>query len=221
VALLYEGGHVAPSTPLRFVIKHNGTETTFLADSIQKVDETDQGDVVYQWTPPADGMEHGYVTCLHYQQRQDEPSSSTLGLVLPLHVNPRWKCDGDQARLIIKYSKTAASKALDQMMMVTHIGGECHGAQSMPTGQWMVDQQRMMWSLVDSQGEQVIRAKFATTSQATPQPIAVRFEMQHQLVSSLQVVEHAADTTPTTSGTWARINKVDMITKSGKYIADA
>ncbi|ORZ14124.1 Muniscin C-terminal mu homology domain-domain-containing protein [Absidia repens] len=231
VALLYEGPAIdtTTTTALQFIVKHNGTEITSLADCIQQVEETDQG-MVYQWTPPI-GTEHGYVSCIDYRQRQDEPSSSALGLVVPLLVKPMWKCDGDQARLIIKYSKpkkkdTAATTALGQVMMVTHVGGDCHGAQSMPTGQWMVDQQRMMWSLEansehDDDNEQVIRAKFATASQATPQPIAVRFEMQNQLASSLQVMDYTGTaTTGTDNGTCARINKVDMYTKSGKYIAE-
>lgn len=208
VALLYQG---PKDQPIHFLVKHNGTETTLLAEGIQRWQDTDDG-VIYQLTP--DKIDTTYTTCIKYRQAQ-EPSSH---LVVPLLVKPMWKCDGDQARLMIKYSQ-ANEVTMDQVMMLTHVDGNCHSAQSLPPGQWVMDQQKMVWSSLDA-GEQVIRAKFFTASLATPQPIAVRFEMRDQLFSSLQVVEQPP-LTALSSGTWARIDSVVKSTRSGKYIAEA
>ncbi|CAO3593208.1 unnamed protein product [Absidia cylindrospora] len=207
VALLYEGLlDSSDSTPVQFILKPNGTEITHVEDGIQRLEQQQDDGVVYQFTPN-NSSSNDYTTYLHYRQSTD--------LVAPLLVKPMWKCDPDQARLMVKYSST---KALDQVMMMTQVGGDCHGAQSMPTGQWMVDQQRMVWSLgndVTSQ-EQVIRAKFATTSQANPQqPIALRFEMNNQLVSNIMVTSGSGQ-----QQRWANIRHVEQHARSGKYIAE-
>ncbi|KAI8333103.1 hypothetical protein BC941DRAFT_435098 [Chlamydoabsidia padenii] len=214
VALLYQGPK-DDQLAIPFLVKHNGTEATLLADGIERIKETDQG-VLYQLTPSRMD-DQDYMTCIKYRQAQQQ-EKDTLNLVVPLLVKPMWKCDGDQARLMIKYSKTNGT-GVGQVMMLTHVDGNCHNAQSLPSGQWIMDQQKMVWSLDDDdvQEEQVIRAKFATTSTATPQPIAIRFEMRDQLVSALEVV--TPDST-LHSGPWATINSVTKHTRSGKYIAE-
>jgi hypothetical protein len=203
VSLVYQG---PTDQPIHFCVKHNGTEVTLLADGIQRWQDTDDG-TIYQLSP--DKMTAAY--CIKY--RQDSSSQ----LVAPLLVKPMWKCDGDQARLMIKYNQTN-EVTMDQVMMLTHVDGSCHSAQSLPPGQWVMDQQKMVWSSLDTRGEQIIRAKFATSALATPQPIAVRFELRDQLVSSLQVVEHSP--LLAAGGTGARISSVVMSTRSGKYIAE-
>jgi hypothetical protein len=209
VALLYQG---PTDQPIHFCVKHNGTEATLLADGIQRWQDTDDG-TIYQLSP--DKMPADYTTCIKYRQ---DSSSSSSQWVAPLLVKPMWKCDGDQARLMIKYNQTN-EVTMDQVMMLTHVDGNCHSAQSLPPGQWVMDQQKMVWSSLDTGAEQqVIRAKFATTALATPQPIAVRFELRNQLISSLQVVEHSP--LRAAGGTGARISSVVMSTRSGKYIAE-
>jgi hypothetical protein len=206
VALLYQGASDDDRTPANFFLTHDDDcETTFLDPSIKRVDSDERGGTVYQFTP-TDARD--YVTCLHYRQAQ--PASLTA----PLLAKPMWKCDDTQARLMIKYTKATA---VHQVMMLTQVGGACQGAQSMPMGQWMVDQQRMMWSLDDDDDdtEHVIRAKFATTSRADPHPIAIRFEMKNQLVSRLNVAN-----SPSSAGAWAKIEKVERTTRSGKYMAE-
>ncbi|ORZ15182.1 hypothetical protein BCR42DRAFT_416576 [Absidia repens] len=218
VALLCERrDDISDSAPVQFILKPNGAEITHVEDGIQRLQQDDDGDnddsegMVYQFTP---NDSNDYTTYLHYRQSKD--------LVAPLLAKPMWKCDPDQARLMIKYSSTTS--ALDQVMMMTQVGGDCHGAQSMPTGQWMVDQQRMVWSLgnnVTSQ-EQVIRAKFATVSQANPQqPIALRFEMNNQLVSNILVTSGSGQQQQQQQQQrWANIRQVEQHARSGKYIAE-
>lgn len=213
IALLYQGASGNDgdeSVPANFILtQDDNIETTFLDASIKRVESNDHGGTVYQFTPTDT---RDYVTCIHYRQAQPHDLSS---LAAPLIAKPMWKCDDTQARLMIKYTKANAD--VHKVMMLTQVGGTCHGAQSMPMGQWMVDQQRMIWSLDDDndEDEHVVRAKFATSSRSDPHPIAIRFEMKNRLVSRLNV-----DPLPTSAGAWAKIEKVERTTRSGKYVAE-
>ncbi|KAI8099072.1 uncharacterized protein BX664DRAFT_381684 [Halteromyces radiatus] len=227
MAILYEGVN---DEPVHFILKQDGLQMTSLVDYITCVEQVKEG-MVYRLDPKMmKQQKEDYKICFKYQQEQqreddDQQQSSHSSLVAPLLVKPMWKCDGDQARLMIKYNLSNKQNGpLCQVMMVTHVGGGCHGAQSMPTGQWTVDQQRMMWQLdnVKDQEEQVIRAKFATTSQAEIQPIMVRFEMENQLVSHLQVIEQIENNNNNNNSwvnTLVNIKQVEKNTRSGKYIA--
>ncbi|KAI8066430.1 hypothetical protein BC940DRAFT_66743 [Gongronella butleri] len=125
---------------------------------------------------------------------------------LPLTITPLWKCDADQTRLLIKYTH----EGCQQLMMMTQINKECAAAQSLPTGQWIVDQQRMLWDL-ENETSNMVRARFSTATQADPQPIAARFTLNH-LISGLAFLEtHPvyAVATPT----------LHTATRTGKYLA--
>lgn len=141
--------------------------------------------------------------------------------VIPLLVKPMWKCDQDQTRLLVKYRKNNSSTLSDVhgVFFMTTVSGNVQNVQSIPAGQWMVDQQRMVWPVDDWQdpGEQTLRAKFVTTEQGSPQQLAVRFEVKDALASTVSVTR---PDNVQEGYIWADVQIVERMVRSGKYVAE-
>ncbi|CAO3642172.1 unnamed protein product [Cunninghamella echinulata] len=254
IAILYEGPRHNVQTPIYFILKQDDLQVATLEKYIiaKGKSKKNKNGMKYQITPNLI-QELDYVTCIKYQLSQ-QPSDK----VIPWMVKPMWKCDDDQARLMIKYyknsicntlpsSSTSTSTStssttlslnnnnnnnnnnninLGQLVMSTQVSRDCTNVQSMPTGEWMIDQQKIMWSLekeIDEKydgKEQMIRARFSTKYQSTPQPIHIRFLLKDQLLSSLEIITNPILDSNDNNGLWAKIVHIDKNTRSGKYIAE-
>lgn len=152
------------------------------------------------------------VCCIKYQTKLSH---------LPITVKPIWKCEAEKSRLLVKYHVNApATATLDKVMFVTSVTGKVQHALSIPAGELVLSQNRIKWHLghiAANDGEQVIKAQFTTLEQASPQPIAVRFEIRDYLLSDVSV-QQGADAAVVL---WAKICNITKIVKAGKYIADA
>ncbi|CAO3647795.1 unnamed protein product [Cunninghamella blakesleeana] len=250
IGILYEGPRHPTQAPIYFILKQDDLEVATLEKYViaKGKSKKNKNGMKYQITPNLI-QELDYVTCIKYQLSR--PSDK----VIPLMVKPMWKCDGDQARLMIKYYKNSKCNTLSslsslshphhgnekedthptppstnhvnlqQLVMVTKVSRDCSGVQSMPTGEWMIDQQKIMWSLekkdVNDDEEQIIRARFSTKYKSEPQPIAIRFVLKDQLLTSFDVITHPQlDTSSNENASWANIVHIEKNTRSGKYIAE-
>ncbi|OAD70094.1 hypothetical protein PHYBLDRAFT_148656 [Phycomyces blakesleeanus NRRL 1555(-)] len=149
------------------------------------------------------------VNCLKYRMRHD--------IQVPLVIKPMWKCDDEQTRLLVKY-QNKQNQTLQNIFFLTTVTGQVQTAQSIPAGQWMVEQQKMVWPMGDleTNDEQVLKAKFVTSQKGAPQPIAVRFEWHDHLVSLVNV-ETGENTHHVL---WVSVQEVKKTVRAGKYIAE-
>ncbi|KAI8383993.1 hypothetical protein BD560DRAFT_384530 [Blakeslea trispora] len=152
----------------------------------------------------------GPVVCIKYQTALNDVQP-------PLVLKHMWKCEADKSRVLIKYHAT--KPRLENVTFVTLLDGKVQGASSIPDGELILAQNRMRWCLgdIDHTDESVIKAQFNTLEQATPQPIAVRFEVKDQLLTDVQV-EQGKD--GLSSLLWANIGNNSKFIKTGKYIAE-
>ncbi|EPB81479.1 hypothetical protein HMPREF1544_11798 [Mucor circinelloides 1006PhL] len=208
-------GPAASATPICFQINHQ--------QSLDSIETTDYADVLDGYTlqdnifkintqlyhENVSTLETPVAICIKYQTKLDH---------LPITVKPIWKCEADKSRLLVKYhSNVPATTALNKVMFVTSVTGNVQNALSIPAGELVLSQNRIKWHLgqISDNNEAVIKAQFTTLEQASPQPIAVRFEMKDHLLSDVNV-EQGADALVL----WAKICNTTKIVKAGKYIAD-
>lgn len=210
-------GPAASATPICFQVNHQ--------QSLDSIETTDYADVLDGYTLQDNifkintqlyhenfgTSEHSVAVCVKYQTKLDH---------LPITVKPIWKCEDQKSRLLVKYHSNAPSTAtLDKVMFVTSVTGNVQNALSIPAGELVLSQNRIKWHLgqISDTNEQVIKAQFTTLEQASPQPIAVRFEMKDHLLSDVHV-QQGADAAVVL---WAKICNITKVVKAGKYIADA
>lgn len=148
------------------------------------------------------------VVCIKYQV----PLSG-----LPIVVKPMWKCDTDKSRLLVKYHKQGDLPPLEKVMLFTTVTGNVQNALSIPAGELVLSQKKIKWDIgqLDDSSEHLIKAQFTTLEQASPQPIAVRFELSNTLMSDINV-NHGADSLVL----WAKVVSTTKHVKVGKYIAE-
>ena len=160
------------------------------------------------------------IACIKYQVKLNNDDDE----LLPIKVKPMWKCESEQTLLLVKYQKTEHDLAshLHGIFFMTTVSGNVQKVQSVPGGQWMVDQDKMVWPMGEWQGneERILRAKFITKEQGTAQNLQVRFEVKDRLVSSIHIVdtEEGIDTGETKI--WANIESTEKSIRTGKYIAE-
>ncbi|CAO3669307.1 unnamed protein product [Rhizopus stolonifer] len=132
-----------------------------------------------------------------------------------LVIKPMWKCDADKTRLLVKYQKKCAEK-LENIVFVTSVTGDVQQAQSIPAGELSLAHGRIKWNLgtLETPEEAVIKAQFETKEQGSPQPIAVRFDLYDQLLSSADISQGND-----LNILWATIRQVKKHVKSGRFIA--
>ncbi|CDH56185.1 related to syp1 ycr030c [Lichtheimia corymbifera JMRC:FSU:9682] len=160
------------------------------------------------------------VTCIKYQLPVDEKA-------LPIWARPMWKCEDEQTRLLVKYRKTSdniSEKDVHGVFFMTTVSGDVQNVQSIPAGQWVVEQERMVWPMGEWQDleEHMLRAKFITKQQGGPQPIAIRFEGKDWLVSNVTMASSSSQQKERVDGgLWANIQSIERSVRTGKYIAEA
>ncbi|KAI8376230.1 Muniscin C-terminal mu homology domain-containing protein [Radiomyces spectabilis] len=136
---------------------------------------------------------------------------------VPLIVKPMWKCDDDQSRLLVKFRAKNKALQLENITLMTTVTSDVENAQSIPAGEWLVEQQCMVWPIgkLDGDEESVLKARFTTKSRGSPHPLAIRFEAKQQLFSSVQITKGEDNLI-----LWAKIMEVQTSVRSGKYIAE-
>ncbi|KAI7896742.1 Muniscin C-terminal mu homology domain-containing protein [Mucor mucedo] len=197
VSIQYEGP-MDPSTPVLFKLSHAGTtfdtiETAFLEETLEE---------------NTFGIQTGLFTsgqskvCIKYKAPCHQ---------LPLSVKPIWKCDSEKSRLLVKYHKHRDFSRLENVVFATSVTGQVQNALSIPAGELVLSQSRIMWHLgnLEDPAEAVIKAQFTTLEQASPQPIAVRFELGDTLLTDVNIMADPSLLVHTTKSV-----------KVGKYIAE-
>ncbi|KAI9322268.1 Muniscin C-terminal mu homology domain-containing protein [Dichotomocladium elegans] len=161
------------------------------------------------------------VPSLKYQIKVDDDPHK----ILPIWAKPMWKCDEDQTRLLVKFRKTGYLGDIHGIFFTTIVSGNVQHVQSIPAGQWMVDQERMVWPIGEwqDQDEHLLRAKFSTTQEGAPQPLAIRFEGKGWLVSDVSIVNnHSPEGLQRAEGgVWADVRAVEKSVRTGKYMTEA
>lgn len=205
-------GPATSATPICFQIDHQ--------QPLDSIETTDYANVLDGYTLQDNifkintqlfhenrNSDNSAAVCIKYQTKLDH---------LPITVKPIWKCEAEKSRLLVKYHTNTAA-ALDKVMFATSVTGNVQNALSIPAGELVLSQNRIKWHLgeISNNAEDVIKAQFTTLEQASPQPIAVRFEIKDHLLSSLNV-QHGTDALVL----WAKICNTTKIVKAGKYIAD-
>ncbi|KAI9485130.1 Muniscin C-terminal mu homology domain-containing protein [Zychaea mexicana] len=176
------------------------------------------------------------VPCIKYQVKQsssdnnDDNDDMVLPpqpLVAPIQVKPMWKCEAEQTLLLVKYQKadTELASHLHGVFFMTTVSGNVQNVQSVPGGQWMVDQDKMVWPMGEwnSHDERVLRAKFTTKEQGTPQALQIRFEAKDRLVSTVDVASSSSNGDGQEDGSmaiWANVESTEKSIRTGKYIAE-
>ncbi|KAL9539636.1 hypothetical protein MBANPS3_010152 [Mucor bainieri] len=216
IGIDYKGPAVS-ATPICFQISHqqplDSIETT---DYVSVLDGYNVQDSIFKintqlYHENVSASENTVAVCIKYQTKLDH---------LPIIVKPIWKCEPEKSRLLVKYHANApATATLDKVMFVTSVTGNVQHALSIPAGELVLSQNRIKWHLGHIAGNDgnVIKAQFTTLEQASPQPIAVRFEIKDHLLSDVSV-QQGADAAVVL---WAKICNTTKIVKAGKYIADA
>lgn len=203
-------GPVESATPICFQISQNDMhDSVELTDFVSVLDGYTLQDNLFKVNTQLI-HQRGDVVCIKYQHKLDNDR-------VPLTVKPIWKCDGDKSRLLVKYHKHAQTAALQEVIFVTSVTGDVQNALSIPAGELALAQKRIKWHLgdIDTDEDQDIKAQFTTLEQATPQPVAIRFETKDELLTDVNVHQGADPMV-----LWAKICNITKTVKAGKYIAE-
>lgn len=145
------------------------------------------------------------VVVLKYQAHIDPDDESR---VVPLIVQPLWRCEENQTLLVLRYQANhnvqfigedeATEAVLSGLTFLVPVDGDVTGAQSEPTGVWSPERKKMLWNVNDitipanggEDGGEVnkLLAKFETAARGTPQTVAVKFTCKGRLLSGIGVV---------------------------------
>ncbi|KAI9487268.1 MAG: Muniscin C-terminal mu homology domain-containing protein [Benjaminiella poitrasii] len=153
------------------------------------------------------------IVCVRYQ-------AVLNGDRLPLTIKPIWKCDSDKSRLLVKYHKNTNISSMENVLLVTSITGNVQNALSIPAGELILSQNRIKWHIGQikdgvAENESVIKAQFTTLEQASPKPIAARFEIKDQLLTDFTLGRGADPLIQ-----WVEVCNMTKIIKAGKYVAE-
>lgn len=210
IGIDYKGPAVS-ATPICFQINHQKSlDTIETTDYASVMDGYTMHDNIFkintQMYHENNNADNPVATCIKYQAKLD---------YTPITVKPIWKCETEKSRLLVKYH--ANTVPLDNVMFATSITGNVQNALSIPSGELVLFQNRIKWHLgqISDSNEAVIKAQFTTLEQASPQPIAIRFEIKDHLLTNMNI-QQGKDALVL----WAKICNTTKIVKAGKYIAD-
>ncbi|KAI7864175.1 Muniscin C-terminal mu homology domain-containing protein [Spinellus fusiger] len=205
VSCVYEGPTEC-ANPVCFRLVHHDTLDQVVPNETYLQPYEDQPGVFQINTDMFHVVGSTTVQCLKYKLRQVQ---------VPLIVKPMWKCEEKQTRLLVKYENQQFNP-LHHLFFLTTVNGNVVTAQSIPAGQWMVEQHKMVWPMGDVEGqkEHMLKAKFITQEQGTRQPLSVRFEWQDALCSRLDVAKGEDERV-----LWAHVS-VQKTVRAGKYMAE-
>ncbi|KAI9250935.1 Muniscin C-terminal mu homology domain-containing protein [Phascolomyces articulosus] len=233
VKIAYHGPADTMGRPVYFRLEHVDQLERITPNTgyIRPVSEEEQGqEGVYQLDTNMFNLAgDSPIPCIKYQVKQQSQPQNESGdnnnddMTLPIQVKPMWKCEDQQTLLLVKYQKNqhnTLAHHLHGIFFMTTVSGNVQNVQSVPGGQWMVDQDKMVWPMGEWQGneERVLRAKFSTKEQGSPQSLQIRFEVKDRLVSSLDVVNNNDESDQ--SIIWASIESTEKSIRTGKYVAE-
>ncbi|KAI9311077.1 hypothetical protein BX666DRAFT_2032346 [Dichotomocladium elegans] len=209
IKLVYHGPSAAAG-PLLLRLNSPGynaqikTNTTFV-EPFQN-----ESDIYILKAEAFDSFRRTPVTCFVYQF--EAPTS-----VLPINLQPAWKCIPESSYLIVKYQTTDAfvPQKSQVTVQVKYDSAEVANVQSTPQGAWDVTKKVLTWQtdLAMQQPDKArLLAKFITTSQGTPAPVVLRILCKDQLLSQVGI-----DAVPA-FGSTLQVKRGPTVTKSEKII---
>ncbi|KAJ3020481.1 hypothetical protein HKX48_000754 [Thoreauomyces humboldtii] len=133
------------------------------------------------------------VVILKYQVRITESAN-----YVPLTVQPIWKCEANQASLMLVYQLNPGLRDRVQLADVSLLvpiegGGDIGLVQMKPQGVWNPERKAILWKVGklgggETDGEQQkILARIETTRACTPSTVAVRFTCAGALLSGIGI----------------------------------
>ncbi|KAG0028705.1 hypothetical protein BGZ81_004494 [Podila clonocystis] len=178
------------------------------------------------------------IVVLKYQVKTDaEEAKQTM---IPLLIQPAWKCEPHQTSLLINYKANAQCKLatstsssdsalpqLGELSFLVPVSGEVVNVQSRPTGIWNTESNKMFWDvdpvhLGPNPEPHKLLARFEmnpTVGASQPSATAVKFRVQGQLLSDLQVMLEKETTTEEGDNKPASFGSVRLQVQSGRYLA--
>ncbi|KFH67494.1 hypothetical protein MVEG_06226 [Podila verticillata NRRL 6337] len=181
---------------------------------------------------------HGQgIVVLKYQVKTDaEEAKQTM---IPLLIQPAWKCEPHQTSLLINYKanvhcKLANSSSdptlsqLGELSFLAPVSGEVANVQSRPTGIWNTESNKMFWDvdpvhLGPNPEPHKLLARFEMNPAAgasQPSATAVKFRVQGQLLSDLQVtLEKESTEEGNEDKSASSFGSVRLQVQSGRYLA--
>ncbi|KAF9023626.1 hypothetical protein BGZ52_012439, partial [Haplosporangium bisporale] len=181
---------------------------------------------------------HGQgIVVLKYQVKTDaEEAKQTM---IPLLIQPAWKCEPHQTSLLINYKanvhcKLANSSSdptlsqLGELSFLVPVSGEVANVQSRPTGIWNTESNKMFWDvdpvhLGPNPEPHKLLARFEMNPAAgasQPSATAVKFRVQGQLLSDLQVtLEKESTEEGNEDKSASSFGSVRLQVQSGRYLA--
>lgn len=181
---------------------------------------------------------HGQgIVVLKYQVKTDaEEAKQTM---IPLLIQPAWKCEPHQTSLLINYKVNAHCKLansssdptlsqLGELSFLVPVSGEVANVQSRPTGIWNTESNKMFWDvdpvhLGPNPEPHKLLARFEmnpTAGASQPSATAVKFRVQGQLLSDLQVTLEKESTEEGNESKSANsFGSVRLQVQSGRYLA--
>ncbi|KAI1316777.1 hypothetical protein EDD11_009516 [Mortierella claussenii] len=189
------------------------------------------------------GIGQGHVV-LKYQVKTTEEEARSM---IPLLVQPAWKCEPHQTSLLINYKANAhcrlsqpasassskssegmSSSQLSELSFLVPVSGEVLNAQSRPTGVWNSESNKMLWDvdsvILSSKAPEPhkLLARFEMNPSAgpsQPSPTAVKFRVQGRLLSDVSVqLEQEQEGQ---EGSHVALGSVRLQVQSGRYLATA
>lgn len=193
------------------------------------------------------GQGHGVVV-LKYQVKTTEEDARQR--MVPLMIQPAWKCEAHQTSLLINYKANAQCKLsqtqqeggvqLSEVSFLVPVSGEVTNVQSRPTGVWNSESNKMFWDVDNvtmsstAPEPHKLLARFEMNpagGASQPSATAVKFRVQGQLLSDLLVtLEKEKDTTVAEGeAEEAAVEEVERVAfgsvrlqvQSGRYLATA
>lgn len=151
------------------------------------------------------GVGHGHgVVVLKYQVKTTEEDARQR--MVPLMIQPAWKCEAHQTSLLINYKANAHCKLsqtqqegnvyLSEVSFLVPVSGDVTNVQSRPTGVWNSESNKMFWDvdnvMMSSTAPEPhkLLARFEMNpagGASQPSAAAVKFRVQGQLLSDLVV----------------------------------
>lgn len=179
------------------------------------------------------------IVVLKYQVKTD--SEEAKQTMIPLLIQPAWKCEPHQTSLLINYKANAHCKLaatssssdptlsqLGELSFLVPVSGEVANVQSRPTGIWNTESNKMFWDvdpvhLGPSPEPHKLLARFEmnpSVGASQPSATAVKFRVQGQLLSDLQVtLEKEATIEGGNEGRGTSFGSVRLQVQSGRYLA--
>ncbi|CDH57954.1 hypothetical protein RO3G_10108 [Lichtheimia corymbifera JMRC:FSU:9682] len=209
IKLVYNGS-TALTDPLLLRL-HSPSKEAMVKPNPTFVEPWQQGDdpEIYRLKPEAfENYRRTPVPCFAYQLQ-------TSSSVLPMQLSPAWKCTPDASYLIVKH-KMADDVSLSKSQLAVCVKFDqatVTNVQSTPQGAWDVSRKQLTWTneaILQSKDASKLLAKFITSEQGSPVPVALKYYCKDVLVSGAAIEAVPA------YGSTLQIKQVQQVVKSDK-----